>query len=341
MRSPIRLAAAALALVTGAAVLAGCGSDDAGSATGSAAGSATPAPAATVAVTTKLGTARVPANPKRVVALGWGSADAALALGVVPVGMEKIGGAGPSGIFPWEQQLVGQAKPELVETVNGIPYEKIAALAPDVILAVYSGITAEQYGTLSKIAPTVGYPGEAWSTSWQDQIRLVGQALGRSEQAAQLTEETKQAVAAQAAAHPEFRGRTAVFGSAQQTGTYFLYRTADPRMQLLADLGFTLDDTADTVQGGDGTRTFATALSLEQLPSVRAQVLVAWYPSAAVAASVAAQPTFAQMAAVKAGSYVPVTDELQVFAFSAPNILSIPWLLDRYVPQLQSAVAKV
>ena len=346
MRRTTRLLAGLAALVLAAT---GCAGDRpgpapaAGASAGTAGGAGGAPPQGTGApttVTTALGTARVPAHPDRVVTLGWGSQDAALALGVVPVAMEKFPSAAPSGYLPWDEPLLRGQRPALLETTSEIPYEQIARLRPDVVLAVYSGLTAEQYATLSKIAPTVAYPARPWSTSWPDQLRLVGQALGRSAEAARLTERTRASVAAAAAAHPEFRGRTAAFGTAQQAGSYYLYRTDDPRMQLLAELGFDLDRTADTVAGGTASTTFATSYSIEQLPTLRADVLVAWYPDAAAARAVAAQPTFRRIGAVGTGAYLAITDPQVTFAASAPNVLSIPWLLDRYVPQLAAAVAR-
>ena len=53
-----------------------------------------------------------------------------------------------------------------------LPFDQIADTQPDVILAAYSGLTQEDYDTLSKIAPVVAYPDVAWGTSYQDMIRI-------------------------------------------------------------------------------------------------------------------------------------------------------------------------
>ena len=54
------------------------------------------------------------------------------------------------------------------------------------ILAPFSGITAEQYDLLADIAPTVAYQGQPWTTPWRDVIGTVGTTLGRTSEAQQV-----------------------------------------------------------------------------------------------------------------------------------------------------------
>ena len=74
----------------------------------------------------------------------------------------------------------------LFDETDGIDFEAVADTQPDVILASYSGLTQEEYDTLSKIAPVVAYPEVAWGTSVQDMIRLNSQALGLADEGEQL-----------------------------------------------------------------------------------------------------------------------------------------------------------
>jgi iron complex transport system substrate-binding protein len=85
----------------------------------------------------KLGTARIGAAPKRVVALDAPSADAALALGVVPVAMAKVPYA-EGGVLPRTAAALDQAgakTPALIDPQE-IEIEAVAAQRPDVSLAV-------------------------------------------------------------------------------------------------------------------------------------------------------------------------------------------------------------
>ncbi|WP_345409810.1 ABC transporter substrate-binding protein [Nonomuraea salmonea] len=57
--------------------------------------------------------------------------------------------------WPWVKDKWGDTRPEVIMTNgdSGPNYEKIAALRPDLIIAVYSEIDQAAYDRLSKIAP--------------------------------------------------------------------------------------------------------------------------------------------------------------------------------------------
>ncbi len=70
---------------------------------------AAPAFAQAFPVTIKhaLGETTIPAEPKRIVTLGWSSTDAAIALGTVPVGMPTFRSEGwDSDYTPWIEEAV-------------------------------------------------------------------------------------------------------------------------------------------------------------------------------------------------------------------------------------------
>ena len=111
----------------------------------------------------------------------------AAALGVVPVGATKITwGGNASGSPDWfdakVKELGGEA-PARYDDTDGIPFDEIAKISPDLILATNSGVTKEDYDKLTKIAPVVAYPGSPWVTPWRTSLETVGKALGRSEEA--------------------------------------------------------------------------------------------------------------------------------------------------------------
>lgn len=138
--------------------LAGCSPAGTSASESMAAGGDGPFP---VTVHMALGSATVPRRPQRVVTIGWGSQDAALALGVVPVGMEDFSGdcGCGNGLLPWDATKLAALhgkRPVLLNTVTAMPYERIAALHPDVILAVDSGVTAAQTVAFVRSVDTVG-----------------------------------------------------------------------------------------------------------------------------------------------------------------------------------------
>ncbi len=195
-----------IAAVIAAFGLAACGGDDDGTGAG-AAGTATSG-AFPVTIDHAFGSTTVETAPERVVAWGWGSADAAIALGVTPVAIPfQSYGGDADGVLPWIRdalETAGEPVPTVLpDSAEEPPYEEIAAAEPDLILAPYSGITRKQYDLLSAIAPTVAHPGEAWATPWRETIRIVGTALGREAEAEALLGDLEARFARGAAEHPQ------------------------------------------------------------------------------------------------------------------------------------------
>ncbi|MGY1602506.1 iron-siderophore ABC transporter substrate-binding protein [Geodermatophilus sp. SYSU D00815] len=328
----IRATLSALAALT---LLVGCGSSEepAEEATGSGAADG----AFPVTIDHVFGDTTIEEEPERVVVLGWSAQDVVYALGVTPVGMPAYSyGGDDEGVLPWNAEHYDPERTTLIDTTDGYPLEQIASLAPDVILAPYDGFDESVYDGLSGIAPTVAYPDEAWSTPWQEQTRIIGEALGRSDEAEQLIADTDQRIADVAAEHPEFEGVTFSYANLGAESV-FVYLPNDPRVQLVEGLGLTLDPAVQTLAGTGEQTSFYSTLSLEQAPQLTSQVLIAW--TAGAAEEVTSLPIYAQVPAIQRGSAVVVDDASFVFGTSAVSVLSIPWVLDRFVGELSTAVA--
>lgn len=117
------------------------------------------------------GNTTIDSKPERVATIAWANHDVALALGVVPVGFSaaNYGVQDDSGLLPWtakKLQELGVTEQNVFHDTAGIDFEAISDTNPDVILAAYSGITQEEYETLSQIAPVVAYPGVPWVITW-------------------------------------------------------------------------------------------------------------------------------------------------------------------------------
>jgi iron complex transport system substrate-binding protein len=171
-RLPILLALAATALL-----LAACGDEvEPAADTGKPASSGFP-----VTITHKLGSVTIEREPKRVVALDFPSADAVIALGVTPVAMYEVGYV-DGGIQAWTKAALGAERPQLLDTADGIPLEKIAALHPDLIVATNTyPLIADVYDKLSAIAPVVGHVQGPGVDTWQEDTLLIAKALGREQ----------------------------------------------------------------------------------------------------------------------------------------------------------------
>jgi len=138
-RSPVRslLVASALALTA-----AGCGSDDPSRTDADPAGSSAAAPepadadavadtapadtaepsaetiadaaAFPVTIPHKFGSTTIEAEPERVVSIGYNEHDFLLALGVIPVALRDWYGEQPNSVWPWAQDELGDATPEVL-----------------------------------------------------------------------------------------------------------------------------------------------------------------------------------------------------------------------------------
>jgi iron complex transport system substrate-binding protein len=321
------LLAAALA-VTSCGSGSSSGDADSGTITGSSSG------AFPVTVSTAFGDVTIDAEPTRVVALGWSDAETALALGVQPVGASDWLAFGGEGVGPWAAGRYDQA-PEIIETLEP-SYEAIAALRPDLILDTRTDVTDEdRYEQLSKIAPTVSQPEGvgAYRTSWQQQLELVGEALGRTTQAADLKAEVDQQFADAAAANPAFQG-TEVAVAAYTAEGFGAYVRGDGRVDFLESLGFTNSPAVQNLAG----ESFFVSISEEQLPLLDAGLTVA-FPIFVPAGEITGNPLWQAIPSVQAGHGVVLDDTTLTNAFSSSSALGIEYALQHTVPLFAAALS--
>lgn len=188
-----------VAMLAGAATLTGCG--------GSAGDQ--PAPAATaVADTRTVGTANgpvvVPSTPKRVVVLGDTELDAALSVGVRPIGTAAARGG--TDVSRYLAERAGD--PAIVSTARGANLEAVLEAEPDLIIAT-AQTDPPTYERLSAIAPTVVRSSRGFG-DWKDATLAVGDALGRRRQAERVISGVEQRASSIRASAGERAGSASV-----------------------------------------------------------------------------------------------------------------------------------
>ncbi|MFD4792707.1 iron-siderophore ABC transporter substrate-binding protein [Streptomyces anulatus] len=332
-RTRLTAVAASALLLFGAAACGSGESDDAAAPADNAQKGAYP-----VTLDHKYGDTTLTSEPKRIVTVGLSDQDAVLALGKVPVGTTEWLGEFKGAIGPWAEKALGD-KPRptvLHDDGTGPQVEKIASLRPDLILALYSGLTKDQYRTLSKIAPVVAQPkdGPDWSISWQDQTEQVGKALGKSEEATKLIATTEKHITDAAAAHPEFQGKSAVMATPYQ-GMY-VYGPQDNRSRLLNGLGFQLPTDLSTVVGD----AFGANISKERTDLLDTDAVV-WIVTdpAKDTKKLHADPLYGKLGVAEEGREVMVKESSHFgSAISFVSPLSLPYTVDSLVPMLAAAV---
>lgn len=331
-----RVVTAALILI----LLAGCRAGDGAASPDAAPSTETPSAAGgafPVTIEHAFGETVVDKEPTRVLTWGWGSTDAAIALDVVPVAMPFQEYGGDDGVLPWVRQALredGAALPEVLPNTDEPPFEAIAAARPDLILAVYSGITENDYRLLSQIAPTVAYPDQPWATPWRDTIEIVGTALGRPDAAEQVLDDIDTAVAEQASAHPELEGKT-VANVWPAADAFYVYKPADARVAFTLDLGLVSAPSVEELANGD--QSFFYTISQEQVPQLTSDILVSYADTQAEADTFLDSPTAKLMDQVERGAVAQVVGSDFIAAVSPPTALSLTWGLDEYVRLLSEA----
>lgn len=331
-----RLAAALASALLLFGTVAACGSSD-----GSGAGSEKPAAsdkAFPVTIAHKYGSTTIKADPQRIVTVGLTDQDSVLALGKVPVGTTEWLGGYQGAIGPWATDKLGDGKTPTVlkDTGTGPQTEKIAALHPDLILAVYGGLTKAQYATLSKFAPVVAQPKEYndFGVPWQKQTEIIGKALGQEAKAASVVDGVEAAFKAAAAKNPAF-GRSKGVVATPYEGT-FVFGSQDPRSRVLTDLGFTLPADLDKVIGDE----FGANISKERTDLLDTDTIV-WIAGdpAKDEAKLHKDALYGDLKVARQQREVYIKESSDYGnSVSFVTVLSLPYMLDRLVPQLAAAV---
>ena len=337
MRSTLRRLAPPVAAIAVLALM-GCGSDDDTSTAAATSGSDTSTTAAAFPATVehKFGTTTVPEDPERIVVVGLTEQDTVLALGRTPVATTEWYGDQPDAVWPWAQDELGNAEPEVLSTADGFQYEKIAGLRPDLILGTNAGIKEGDYEKLSAIAPTVASPKGStdYFSAWDEQVRLIAQSLGQKEQGEELVAETKAKFEQAAEEHPEFAGKTATFAqNAFYNGLIYVYPEG-LNTEFLTYLGFEMNPEIDKLAKTPGEQ---VGISEEQLPLLDADVVVFATEKPGDIPELEKVPTFKTLDAV-ADHRAVFTDGTLAGAMYFMTPLSLDYVAEHLPDQLAAAL---
>ncbi|MFG2780087.1 ABC transporter substrate-binding protein [Streptomyces prunicolor] len=335
-------ASALLALTSCASSDSDSGSSDAAapaSAGASAAGSTFP-----VSIKHAFGTTVIEKKPTRVATIVWSNHDAALALGVVPVGIPKqtYGDQDGDGVLSWTEKRLTELQadtPALFDESDGLDFEAIAGTRPDVILASHSGISKDDYRTLSEIAPTVAYPSLAYGTSWRDTIELTSRALGLASEGDALVTSLEKTIGDASTSRPSLKGRTALVGyiDPKDFSKVGYYTTHDARNQFSVDLGMKIPASLTALSAK--TDAFYGTISAEKADVFDDVDVLVTYGDAKLLGRLQKDPLLGRIPAIAKGAVVVIPDGSELAAaISPPTALTIPATTDEYAGLLADAV---
>ena len=343
-RRSVLLGGAGLAAAVGlTACSSGSGNGNANIGSGTGSSSATTSGGTTAAtdsfpadVSHKYGTTSVPKAPSRIAVDGYTDADPVLALGLVPVGLRQWIPQWKQGVGPWATALL-QGKSPKIWADTTVPVEKIAALAPDLIVDVSSGLTQSDYTKLSRLAPTIA-PGKGYvdyGTPWDVGSVMIGEALGRKEAMQKLVDAVNQKFTDARTQYPDFAGKTANILAYSGPSAYYAYASEDTRGRFVTSLGMKVPAAVDKAAGSQ----FYVTVSPEKVDLLEADLLIVMGDGTAkTKAAYQADKIIQGLDAVKKGHALYMDDYDQVMALSASTVLSLPYVIPKLVPQLAATI---
>nr|WP_042178038.1 ABC transporter substrate-binding protein [Kibdelosporangium sp. MJ126-NF4]CEL12935.1 ABC-type Fe3+-siderophore transport system, periplasmic iron-binding component [Kibdelosporangium sp. MJ126-NF4]CTQ98620.1 ABC-type Fe3+-siderophore transport system, periplasmic iron-binding component [Kibdelosporangium sp. MJ126-NF4] len=280
------------------------------------------------------------AAPQRVISVGFmRDIDEAVSLGVIPIAVTPATNY-KSGLPPWvEAKLAGAKAPEQLSHEDNLPYEKIVSLKPDLILATDSYSLADEWKDLSAIAPTLSYEKDVAEDTWQQRAKRIGTALGRTDVAGKAVADVEAKVAAAKAQHEKaLSGKTFTFSLLNAEGQLAtIILPTDASARFISQLGMKLADSVTGLpQSGPAGR---AVVAQENTRLLDADVVLFSFRDEEERKKVEGDRLFQNLAAVKRGAYVPLTVG-DALSMAFPSTLSIPFAIDKIVPQIAAAVSK-
>jgi iron complex transport system substrate-binding protein len=169
------------------------------------------------------------------------------------------------------KSALGSAKPPELLNSNELKYERVAAARPDLILYLNSRNEEPVYRKLADIAPTIASDTSVknvYGVRWQDQLATIGKALGRSDRAGHLQNQTERLITDAKAANPQFAGK-AITAGVYTSDSIWVWFPSDPRMRLLQQLGFVVNEKIAAKDDGN----FTLQVSDEQLELLESDLI--------------------------------------------------------------------
>ena len=283
-------------------------------------------------------------TPQHIATISWVNADALLALGTVPAGMDTdTWGQNTNNSTDWKDAALAEldasigsdAAPAQYDATDGIDYTGIAASKPDAIFAAYSGLSQDEYDKLSKIAPVIGPLEANYLADWQDVTHAAGQLLGKEDEADELVEDLESKLAAQSKTYQQLEDATFIASDLSVPGTISIYAGGDNRPEFLSALGM---KQAEVVTKNTPDGAFYFEWSPERAGELDADVMFASIPAGkSIEDVVASDKLLGQIPAVKTGAVAAAATDQQVLSVSAASPLSIDWAIEHVVPVIAQA----
>ena len=144
---------------------------------------------------------------------------------------------------PWQTDA-GAAEIDGFDAASEIDIEQVVATDPDVIIGM-TYLAEPIYTQLSAAAPTVAVP---FDVTWQDQLAMIGAAVGRGGRVTELQADVAAALSAGADQLAAYAADTIMVGSYYADSLYIQGEQSSVT-NLLRELGLTVATTTDEPDG--------------------------------------------------------------------------------------------
>lgn len=291
------------------------------------------------------GTTEINTPPARIVSVGYHEQDFLYALGLAPVGVHEWFGGRPYATWSWaeEARVAVGATPD-VQRGFEIDLEWVWQQKPDLIVATFAPLDSATYEKLSKIAPVIAAPAgyDDWTAPWQDELRLIAAATGRTAQGETVIAQVESTVTQLTKIYPEFAALKA--SSAKDTqaesavvyvsGTELVgYSSGDGANRMLSALGLTTPAEFDEL----ATEAGSFSVSLERIDLFDRDVTL-WLTEDDGRTLIENLPAYRESGLAREQRSVWANEE-EMGAMSFQTPLSIPWVAKRLAPRLALALS--
>jgi iron complex transport system substrate-binding protein len=332
----------------------------------------------------KWGVTKIETEPKRIVALGFRDQESMAALGVEPVALQNyFGSANPWASSPWLPPAAQNANYVVITAdvrdpknghvtpgntgpimSTGFPQasttpvmkqvynlDDLRALKPDLITAMFSGVTQDDFQKLSTVAPTItGISDDSrdYFSSWEEEMNAMGQILGRPTAAARIVAQTEDQFTSLLTAHPELRNARVAVAAPGPVGAGE-FRVINPYgefSRFFTSLHMVFPADIQSVTSPQGRAAYAKAIynvdlstdDLSLLNGVDVLVLIVGPDGDQDMAKLKQTAGYQNLGAVQKGHVIELDGQLaEAIYYAGPN--SIPWVLNQITPQLTSILA--
>jgi ABC-type Fe3+-hydroxamate transport system substrate-binding protein len=298
-------------------------------------GNATVAADGSITIEHQYGTTTLERQPERIVSLDLQWTDVLVALDAPLAGAARDPlMAEADGLYPWQVDAIPDDVTAIEVDPSGaiLPYEAVAALAPDLIVVTWAATERADYDRLSEIAPTIPLLGDRDVDLWQDLAKVGGALIGDPAKADALIADAEARTATLAAELPGLAGKTYAMANYVPGGAITV--VADPddgAAKVFTELGLEIDP--DLLAIADGA-TGRVDISLERIDELDADLLI-MLTNGADTDEIAG---YSALPAVQHGA-VAIMSLADVVGLNTPTPLSVPYALDVIRPALEAAAA--